>query len=129
MSEILVEEYVEEKRDFDIEGISDTVTKTVTRDMKYPNIEIKAINKNPKKYKLQLLSGMMLESTKELYHSNTQTMEVYLTTANNETVDCGMVYRQQIKAILTMFSEDCEVIANLAKDNQIKGNYVYALCP
>lgn len=129
MSEILVEEYVEEERDYDIQGISDTVTKSVSRDMKYPNIEIRAVTKNPKKYKLQLLSGMMLESTKDLYHSNTQTMEVYLTTLGNDTVDCGLIYRQQIKALLTMFGDDCEVVANMSKDKQITGSYVYALCP
>lgn len=129
MSTVYAEEYIEVQRDYDVEGISGKVTKSVKRDMKYPNIEIVSLNKNPKKYKLQLLSGMMLESSKELYRSNTDTVEVYLTTSNNRTVDCGMVYRQQIKALITMFSEDCNIVANLSEDNQIKGNYVYALCP
>lgn len=126
MSEVL-EKTEEIQRDHNVRGISGAISRQANSEMKYPNLEIKLGNNSTKKYKLQLLKDMMLEPSTDLYLSDREIYEVYLTTSDGKIVDCGGIYRQQIKAILKIFSDECEVVANMSKEKVIAGNYVYAL--
>lgn len=126
MSEV-IEVTKEVKRDHNVRGISGSVSRSANSEMKYPNLELKMGDTPIKKYKLQLLKDMMLEPSIDVYYSDKEIYEVYLTTKDGKSVDCGGIYRQQIKAILKIFSEDCEVVANMSKEKIISGNYVYAL--
>lgn len=123
----VLEETKEIKRDHNVRGISGAITRQANSEMKYPNLEIKLGASSTKKYKLQLLKDMMLEPSKDMYFSDKELYEVYLSTNEGKLVDCGSIYRQQIKSILKIFSEECEVVANLSREEVITGNYVYAL--
>lgn len=121
-------EVEEVKRDFSVRGISDEVSKYSIIGMKYPNIKIVAKEKNPKSYKLQILSSMKIGENSDLYNNSEKTVTVYFKGVGLETIECGKIYQSQVRALLKLFDGDCEIVANMNQDRELTGKYVYAMC-
>lgn len=121
-------EVEEIERSYQIEGVTDQVSKFSTNSMSYPNIRFIAKDKNPQSFKLQILSNMRVGESSIALENREKTIMVYFKGVGLELIECGKVYQTQLRALIKLFEDECEIIASLDKERTLTGKYVYAMC-
>lgn len=118
-------EIEEKKRNYDVEGISGTVTKYATREFEYPCVKI-ILNaeKPPAQCNIMLLKNMMIKPKRELNLSS-RTITVYIGT-DSSTKKVGRIYPIQLSSILDIF-DDQTVVGFMSPEKKLEGSYVYAM--
>lgn len=128
MSNLEIKEVQEIARNFEVEGISNHITRTSISEMKYPSIIIVAKDKNPKRYKIQVLNSMKIQDSNVLYSGCDTTITVYIRLVGSDNFEVGKVYQTQLRSLIKMFEDECDLEGYMSNKKKITGKYVYSMC-
>lgn len=115
-----VDEY---DRNYEREGLTDTITPYSYVDEEYPNIILDIEDKDLPKYKVEALTVMVSAKITEGEENNM--INLYLKIQKN-LMKLGKIHKRQVKAVKKLF-KDYRVTGYLDKDTELKDDLIYVL--
>lgn len=112
----------EDSRSFEKKGLTGTVMRYTTDDLKFPCYIVSAPFE---KYKLKVLQSMFQKV--ESYDEEESKLEIHLYFEDEKScVGFGKIYPRQVKSFLQLFSTN-KIVGYYDKDKKLEGDYLFVL--